>query len=459
MWIEHKAKDGEKFQDLLKKYKTKDPNSVLKNPKNKPVLAVLKKNGPLKKGMVIWFPDPKAKVYVIKDTKGKPVVLTEKQYREHMKNVHKTMDAVLARQQRKLDDAVYRHEAQAKINADQWFVSSIVGAFSSVKEPKALRGKATAVFNGFAGAVKGRKYAQFKKLAVASEEILTRYQNEVSKWVGGLISTAEGSVTVLKGVRDSAIFVESIAIVSVAAPASLAAGVLIGAGTNAGVNLVADGADALGRGIAGAKQRSLGELGQRLLVNSVTGAAGAAIAGVLVKTVAGPLGKALLNNKFLSDKVASLASKTVANKVFEAEAKNAATKMAQNLAKKGISIPADSLLQFLKLGPARNEILVSAMGKLFTRIGTKGFMKHIGAGSAVNEFIETWIKQNPKKLQGKDKNKIAELAIKDLLKSEKADQVYEAVLKENIPGLQKELAADMEAYVEKAVKDGKLKAD
>ena len=111
------------------------------NSGNKKVADRLKKGQKLKKDEVVWVLDPKGTVYVIDTPKGKKI-LDEKQYQEYLKNVHKTMDRVLKTQQHKFKYAAMRHDAQAKINDDQWFVSAVVGAFSSVDEPKSQRKRA-----------------------------------------------------------------------------------------------------------------------------------------------------------------------------------------------------------------------------------------------------------------------------------------------------------------------------
>jgi hypothetical protein len=80
VWKTHKCKEGDTLKSIAAQYKNKDPKAILNYPGNAKIAVDLKNDRPLKKGTLVCVLDDKGKCYTIKDTKGKSVVLDEKQY-------------------------------------------------------------------------------------------------------------------------------------------------------------------------------------------------------------------------------------------------------------------------------------------------------------------------------------------------------------------------------------------
>ncbi|MFA3918741.1 hypothetical protein [Ruegeria hyattellae] len=435
MWVKHKANESDTLQSVTKQYKIKDPNAVLKHPQNRKVLPLLKKGSALKKGTVVWVPDPKAKVYVVNGPKGQ-MVLNEKDYRTYLTNVHKTMDRALTAIRLKYDYAIGRHDTQRKINDDQWFVSSVVETFSSASEPKRTRKLATNAIKQLAQTTKGRKYGVFAKHVEAADKEITAYTNDVHKWVGGLIGTAESTVAGLKVVKEAGIFCGTVVAVTITAPASLPAAALVGGLSSAGVNLAFDGADALGRWDSGLKQRSAGEIATRTMTNALAGAAGSAIAGGIAKYAAKPLLSALASRPMISAQVVRLSQSRVVSRVLEKEA----AILAKELAKKDLAAFSLGIKNF------PDKVVSQALMKFFIRFGTGGLSKLLSSSGEVELEVSKWMAKNPKKLGQKSGQVVGAAAAADLAKGKISDILYERLLTTKKADFTKILRVEMEAY-------------
>ncbi len=429
MYIQYKAKDGDTLDTIVKKHKIKDPHTVIKHPKNAKIADKLKKRQPLKKDTIVWIPDPNGKVYVVKTPSGKKV-LNEQEYKAFVESGHRTMDRVYSALKIKYESATGRHDAQKKINDEHWFVSSVVGLFAK-SEPTSSRGVATAAFKALESATKGRKYRDFSKLSVAADKAITKYHNEVHAWCGSLIGAAESSVTVLSGIRDAGAFCGTVAAVTITAPVSLPAAIAVGAASSGGVNLVYDGADAIGRELAGVKQRSAAEIRDRFIANAVVGAAGAAIVGKVMQVAGKPLAQALVARGMVTAQSGRLIASPIMRRVVNKEVGAAIAKLGGNAG--------------TVYAPKAIEGAVSAtIMKFFSRVGVGGVMKITGASKTVEGLVKQWATQNPKKVGQKDAAAVGKAAADDLAKGA-ATSVYEAVLQANMSLFEQMLREELDA--------------
>ncbi|MEX0282630.1 MAG: hypothetical protein AB3N13_15720 [Arenibacterium sp.] len=427
MWIQHKAKEGDTLDSIAKQYKNKDPKAILQYPGNSKVAARLKKGEELSKGEVVWVLDPKGKVYIVKKN-GKDVVLTEKEYKDFQKKVDAKMLAVVRRHESKYGSAADRHNAQLAINNDQWIVAGVLGIVSSVPEPEWK--PALAALKKVQAAYSKSDYKGFGAAAEKAEKVITAYENGVINWVNGLISAGEGTVTVLTHVKDAGMFCGTLAAVTIAAPATLGAAVAVGAASSAGVGLLYDGAENGSLAYNGMKTMSASEIGKRFLANAATGAAGAFIAGNLLKLIKGPLVNALMKNNVVKTQALRLATKVLPKKVFERELANVLSSIA-----KGGTIHVD---KFMKMTNA-DRIALEAMVKFFTRFGNGLMMKKIGVNKKILAELESWVGTAPKELGGKDPKAAVDAATKKIASSSVADSLFDEILKENMKDFQKVL--------------------
>ncbi|MDP5218733.1 hypothetical protein Q5Y75_16005 [Ruegeria sp. 2205SS24-7] len=437
MWIKYKAKEGDTLQSIVKQFRIKDPDTILKHPKNRKCLPLLKKKGAtLTKGSEIWLPDPRAKAFLIKGPRGQ-TVLTEKEYQTLLSNVHKTMDRAYSALRIRYTYAIGRHDTQCKINDNQWFVSFVVNRFSSVDEPMKSRMRAGRALIQLAQTTKGRKYKKFASELETAEEVITAYTNDVHKWVGDLIGSAERTVARLKMVKEVGKFCGTVVAVTLAAPASLSAGVLVGALSNTGVSLTFDGADALGRMDAGLKQRSPGDIAKRVAANAIAGAAGGAIAGGIAKYAAKPLVNALASRPVMTTQLSRLSQSRLVSRVLDQEAKA--------VAKELVKVNAEAFSKGIQNFPER--VVTKAITKFFVRFGTSGFSKLLNSNGDVNREIATWMTQNPAKVGQKSGEAVGAAAATDLANGRIADILYAQVLASKEAEFRKILRAEMEAYV------------
>ena len=395
---------------------------------------------------LLWIPNPKGKMHILDGVNGR-LVLDDTQFKQYQKNVHKTMDRVQQVMESALSSTAGRHDDQRKVNDDQWFVSGVVGVFSDVDEPKKSRKVAEAAVKKLVGAAKSRNYNKFKSAAEEAEAALVEYQNDVNKWTGDLIGTAESTVKNLKRAKDAGIFCGTLVVVTVTAPVSLTAGVLIAGASSGGVNLAYDGFDQIGRAIAGVEPRSTSDIGKRLLINTMTGAAGGLVAGALTKFVAGPLAKALLSKTSISKHVLKLAKWGIPNKIFQKEANI----LANQLAKKGSKISVEEYIKIL----SHDRIMTQTLTKLLIRSGNGAMLKHLEAGKFLEEKVLKWGESNPQKVGGKDGNVVAVAAAKDIANSEATDVIFKDYLRTHMKEFRKELRLVMKANATAAAKIAK----
>lgn len=429
MWIVYTTKPGDTLETIVAKHRIKDPATILTHKQNKKIAKDLKAGKELPKGTKVTIPDPKGKVYVVK-TKSGTQYLDEAGYKDYLKVVHKKMDEAIFKLKQRITYATGRHDAQNKINDDQWFVAACISVVNSVPEPKS-RKKAESAFSKAEKAGKARNYKAFEKNIEPANIAIATYSNEVLSWIDGIINAGEGTVTVLEGVKTVGMVCGAVAATTVIAPAGLAAGVLTGAGVGAGTSMTYDGFEAIGNVAAGTKPRSTGEVLKRAAGGALAGAAGAAVVGIIMKGAGPYISKLATSNKFLEGQVQRILTGSHLNldKVYAAEV----SAMVQKL---GI----ESTEALLK---ARASIMGVALSKLLLRISMGALNKQIGSGKWITDQIKSWISGDEKRVAGKSADATSKAFAQDLVKSDALDPVFDEMVKKNEKSLRKLLQQEI----------------
>ncbi|MEM9250190.1 MAG: hypothetical protein AAGB05_16035 [Pseudomonadota bacterium] len=432
MWIVYTTKPGDTMDTIIAKQKIKDPATVLTHKANKPIYKDLKAGKPLPKGTKVTIPDPKGKVYVVKTQSGTKY-MSEAAYKDYLKGVNEKMDEALFALKQRFTYATGRHDAQLKINNDQWIVAFCLEAVNSVPEPKS-RKKAESAFKAAEKACKARNYKGFEKAAEPANQAIAVYKTEVLSWIDGLINAGENTVTVLDGVKKVGMVCGAVAATSVIAPAGLAAGVLTGAVTGGGTQMAYDGFDSIGRAIVGSKQRSTGETLKRAATGAVVGAGGALVVGLLMKVAAPIIANTASSSKFVEAQVKRIVTKAPGNlgKLYEAEVKSVLGRM-------GFVESTEVLLK------ARGAILYTALTKLSMRLAMGYINKRLNSGSILRDYVGTWISGDAKRVSGKSPEKTAQALANDFAKSKEIDTVFDDMISDNESAFRKILAQEIKA--------------
>ena len=429
MWTVYKTKAGDTLDRIVSMHRIKDPTTILTHKDNKKIAKDLKAGKELPKGTKVTIPDPKGKVYVVK-TKSGVKHMSETEYNEYLKVVHKKMDEAVFKLKQRLTYATGRHDAQQKINDDQWFVAACISLVNSVPEPKS-RKKAESSFSKAEKAAKARNYKAFEKEIEPANVAIATYSNEVLSWIDGIINAGEGTVTVLEGVKTVGMVCGAVAATTVIAPVGLTAGILTGAGVGGGTQMAYDGFDAIGRVAAGTKPRSTSETLKRAAGGALAGAAGAAVVGVIMKAAGPYIAKAASSNKFLENQVKRIISGSHGNldKIYAAEVKTMVKKL-------GIE-STDALIK------ARGSIMGVAVTKLLARIAAGSVNKAIGTGGWMKQHVIDWIAGDEKRVSGSSPEKTAQSFADDLTKSDALDTVFDDIIGKNEKSLRKLLQQEI----------------
>lgn len=431
MWMVYKTREGDTMDTIIAKQKIKDPATVLTHKDNKKIYRDLKAGKPLPKNTPVTIPDPKTKLYRVQTKTGEQV-MTEKQYKDYLKVVHEKMDEVVFKLRQRLTYAQGRHDAQRKINKDQWFVAACLNALSSFDEPT-NRKQAEAAFKKVESAAKSRNYKGFEKAVEPANIAIAQYKTDTILWIDGLINAGENTVTALEGVKTVGMVCGAVAATTVIAPVGLTAGVLTGAGVGGGTQMAYDGFDSIGRAIAGTKQRSTEETLKRAAGGALAGAAGAAVVGVIMKGGSAYVVKYARSSKFLEKQVQRILSRGPLNfkELYAAEVKGMAKRLGVN--------STDSLLA------ARGKIMDVALSKFMLRVGMGSVSKKLEGGKFMKENVVDWIAGDQKRVAGKDPDKTAKAFAKDLAASGKLDKVFDETVTENTSKFTKILRQEIKA--------------
>lgn len=440
MWIAHKAKEGDTLDSIAKLYKNKDPKAILKYHMNKKITKRLEKGEAMKRGEVVWVLNPKSKVYTVSNGKCN-VLLDECGYKKTLKEVNRVMDRVLEMQRINYEAACKRHDMQIEINKAQKVVAFIAQGFNDYEEPLQQWRAARAAYKKLGGIVKGRNYKGFQKAAINCELAVSTYASDVRLWVHGLIDVVETTHSGMQFVKAAGEFCLYALIVTACAPASLAAGVVIGAGASASAGLVYDGYENVGRMLAGEKTMSYSELGDRMMKKAISGAAGALIVGSVMKLAGPHLSKAMMNNSFMSKWVPRISRKILPKKLIDAEA----LIVQKTLAKKGITPDKIDWWKAMDVDKIAIDTLVKFMG----RIDGGAIMRIVNSKVHFPKLLFDWVSSYPAELKGKDEGKIGAAAGKYIIDNGGAEYIMQQYLQQNVKAFRKELR---QAIMDEALK-------
>lgn len=432
MWTVYKTKPGETMDTIIAKHKIKDPGTVLVHKANKKIYKDLKAGKPLPKNTAVTIPDPKAKLYKVPTMKG-DVCMDEKTFRSYCTGVDQRMDDALFRLRQRINYAAGRHDAQIKINKDQWFVAACIDLVNSVPEPKS-RKKAESAFKAAEKACKSRNYRGFEKAIDPANVAIATYNNEVIRWIDGIINGGESTIKVLEGVKSVGMVAGSVAATTVLAPVSVPAILLTGAAVGGGTSLAFNGADALGRESAGMKQKAGSQIVKEAMGGALSGTLGAGMGKLFMKFAGPHLVGTASNSRFLTNQVNRILAKAPLNfkELYAAEVSAIVKKL-------GIA-STDALIA------ARPVIMKQALTKFMTRVTIGSLNKYFGTGGEIIDFALDWLKKDPKRASGKDPEKAAKSFANEFMNSKSVDGVVDGILKDN----KKKLAAILREEVKAA---------
>ncbi|WP_170787207.1 hypothetical protein [Ruegeria lacuscaerulensis] len=442
IWISHKAKDGGTLASIVKQYKIKDQNAILKYSKNKKVSVRLKKGEALKKGEVVWVLNPKTKAYVVSDGK-RNVLLDERGYKATVKEVHRVMDRALEHQRINFYAACDRHNAQIEINNQQRYVYTFINAVSRAEDPRPYYTKAAAAYKTLAKTVSGRDYKGFKKALVACDAAVVNYNNAVIAWVHGLIDATAKKIKQAGYVRAAGEFATCALILTACPPAGLGAGIVLNATAATVTGLAFDGYDAIGREIAGEKQMSTKEISERMVKNAITGAAAGLIVGGVVKLARPYITTSALSPAFLKTWSERAATRLVPKGIINAELKIAAKVLEKRGGQLGLEVYIRSV--------APERLLPLALRRFATQLGTSAMLKVLSK-MELEKLLLPWLKSGPKELMGEDNVKLGKAAAKFLMDAGLGSSLMETLLKRNMDKFREILRVLIIKEMEKAEK-------
>jgi len=437
MWIQHKVKEGETLEDIAKKYRVRDLKVLLQHPKNKPAAAAYRKKQPLKKGMVVHTPDPKAKCYVMK-VGNKQYPLSEKEWKQSKAVLNRTMDLGLKRMKRELDSAKYRHKMQNDLDDEHFIISFLI---RSGDGPVALRALADGAVASLEKTVKRRDYKNFEFSMKFAEKNINYYREGLGNWLNDVVGTAEGWKTGLSLVRDINFVIFGAAAMTLAAPATAVATLAWGTGIGAGTAVIAESANQIGKVVAGdpvTNKSSAMAIGKAMLRGGIAGGAGATVARFISRFVAPKLAERIIRNPVAQRLSRRLLSRTPWIKGLSARMLEQEIKIyGKPFAESAFTIATKRL----------NDLSAIIMAKLFVRAGVGGASKTLqkillsdSSGKPVHKFLE----QNATKLKGKmDESKLADRIAKLMERDPVTDLAFEAFCRNNAKKIEGELRSEI----------------
>ncbi|WP_299725545.1 hypothetical protein [uncultured Tateyamaria sp.] len=417
MWTVYKTKPGDTMDTIIAKHKIRDPGTVLVHKANKKIYKDLKAGKELPKNTPVTIPDPKAKLYKV-PTPGGDICMDEKTFKSYCKGVDQRMDDAMFQLKQRYTYATGRHDAQLKINKDQWFVAACIDLVNRVPEPKS-RKKADSAFKTAEKACKSRNYKAFEKAVEPANIAIATYKNEVLRWIDGIINGGESSIKVLEGVKSVGMVAGSVAATTILAPVSVPAILITGAVVGGGTSLAYNGADALGREVAGTKQKAASEIVKDAMGGALGGAIGAGMGKLFMKFAGPHLVGTASNSRFLGNQVNRILSKAPINlkELYAAEVKAVVKRL-------GIA-STDALLA------ARPVIMKQALVKFMTRVTIGSLNKYFSTGGEIIDAALDYLKKDPKRANGKDPSKAAKAFANEFMNSKSVDGVVDGILKDN----------------------------
>lgn len=457
MWIAYKAKGNETLTDIAKKHKLKSDRVLTLFHKNKWAKGYVGTKKPLNKGANLWVPDPRAKVYVTKFN-GRDVVLDANDKKASEAALGRVMDSAYKTLQTALERAGERHDFQEKVNKEFGWVSLICSITAS-RNPDPEWYKAEAELKTLDLVVRSRTFEDFETQVKTTEKAINVYRKALAAWLKSLTGSAENWTTALTITKDISFTVFSAAAMTAAAPASVGATLVYGAGVGASSAFLSTTAKQAGKRWAGDKVTFKGaasDVAWNMFKGAGFGAAGAGASKLVCNLVAGKIAEKIGQ----SGMVQRLATKFITGSDLSSKiGTRAVRKGIQEMIKNGKLPGAAALHIKLFMTPQRVADISTKMTVAFVlRAGTGRTTKAVlSAITGSQDPVVDYLKRNLKSLKGNIDHKALGAKVADsLIASGKMDTAFAAIVDQNKSKIQTliedEIQSQLEAWAAKNVK-------
>lgn len=424
MWIQYKVGRKETLAKIVKTLRIKDVNIILKHPKNKKAVSGVKLSDELKPGTVLTVPNPKTKVYVVKDKKGKPIVLEQKDFKKYEKTVHGKMDDLCDSLLRRYQIVNGRHSLQTGVNSTHWVVHTFASAFSLSDEPKSVARAAETACANLQSTVRSRKYALFESDTGKCEKAIQKYEIELGKWISSLTGNAEKLDMGLTVAKTAGEICAAMLGVIYIAPVGLTGLAIASAISGGGAAMVYSTAGEAGKAFS--RDKGISSVSEKkIVVDTITAAVTsglvALMTGFIMLAVGAKLaGKALSHPKVVKG-AQKLASSPFFKKIFENEAK-VASKATQSS-----EFPVGPEFFLENIATLQQVVVVSITDYLLSASGA--IATAFADADAFKKAVETWLEKNVDFLaKSKNQNAVIAKATADLSEA-KADFITDFINK------------------------------
>lgn len=459
------CKGGETMADIAKLHKIKDIKPILAMKENRKAAEMHKKKVSFPKGMVIFLPDPKVKLYQFKGPKG-VMYLTEKDWKDARAKLMLTMKKGYVMLDRACEVADTYYDGQKKVNDEfpvvAFMCSTWVG--SKGKEPVAERKAAHAQLRKLGKVAQSGKFALFEPQMRITEKAINLYRTRTMEWIDKLIGSSGNWISGLTITRDVSFVVFSAAATTVVAPVGAVAVVATGAGVGAGSSFLKSGANEVGRVIAGENVTMEGA-GKKILKDTLLGAAFGAGGAGFAKWVAGPLLGKLTERLVaapMAGKVAGLIARgsvkvPILDKIM-ARCQRVYMPMAVDSIIKKMGVKVSEKGAMIALETVEKELATIAaenIKMMIIRMGSGGLAtiarKHLTGDKKGKAAMAT--KKRALNSKSKvDENKLADMVADDLKKDPVVFSIYADAIKKGASDLEKSIQEDIRKRLEAELK-------
>ena len=285
MWLKYKSKQGDTLESIAKAHKLKKPDPLLQHPKNTGVYTKIRKNkGVVPPGTLIYVPDPRVKVYRIKNPNTGLVEAVEaREYAHFMAQADSMALAILDRWQAAFGGVEARYKGLEKVHEDSPVITFLTSSWTSSKgdKPVAQHKAAKASVDALEKIYKSKKYDQMQAQEKECQRTILAFRKGYTEWESLHTNSAQRWADNLKTTETISYVVLGAAATAMAAPATPLATVLVGGGVGGGAGftkaLIKEG----GRGLAGYKMDT---------VESAKNIASSTLQGIALGGVFGGLG-------------------------------------------------------------------------------------------------------------------------------------------------------------------------
>jgi len=375
MWIKYKWKDGDTFEKLAKLSKVKNADVILGYPKNKLVLKLHKKNAVIPIGITVFIFDPKAKIYKTK-LKGKVIYFGEQEWgrvsKEQFKLMSNFLDGVKDRQD--IIEAYHQRLADAR---DHYTVIKWMLDEDHIVEPTKQRSKAQKAIINLGKAFRNNDPGAFHAALDTVDKDCRAYLAAVQDWDKALKLELAQDMSWLSTAGDFANGAATIALVILAAPATIPAAVLYGMGAGAAVSLTVDASKTVTTAAIGKKTPSLKEIGQNAASSALVGGLSSLFMAGMLRLAARPALTYLSSTRI----VQSQAARLLAHPRIGALITRAFGDAALTMTKQELTVA-----------------VTFAVTKMMSRIGLTAFNKYFTTSKKVKDAVNGFAAKNSDKL-------------------------------------------------------------